>query len=358
MMNFAAAKSIDLLALIEPTTRLRKVAAHEYAGACPKCGGKDRFRVDPGKGWFCRQCTTSEHWNDAVDFLMWYRNLDAKRALLQLLGKTDITPAELEYQAEQRRQRDAERAQAEKDGAAMVARKLNDNPDWKTYSENLNRYPEARQMWHDRGLPDEWIAYYGLGYCPAREFACGDAVYTAASLTIPYWRCDIGGEPGQGSAAVWRVINLKHRILTPDFPGGKYRPHLAGAGNNLFYTDPMCQHLYGTVLVVEGEIKAMVTWASMWEYPEGEPDLLQGATSLHVVGIPGKSWKPEWLAELATAERVIVCLDPDATADAERMAAAMGEKGSVLRLPDKIDDLINAEIIDGRGLLSALEVTA
>ncbi|MCK4820420.1 toprim domain-containing protein [bacterium] len=68
------AKNIDLLSLVRQNTTLRKVASTnggEYAGPCPNCGGKDRFRVqpnNPGGGiWFCRKCT-GELWKDSIDF--------------------------------------------------------------------------------------------------------------------------------------------------------------------------------------------------------------------------------------------------------------------------------------------------
>jgi DNA primase len=57
---------------------LKKVATTkggEYAGACPSCGGKDRFRCWPedrgGQGSFwCRQCSK---WGDLVQFLVEFR---------------------------------------------------------------------------------------------------------------------------------------------------------------------------------------------------------------------------------------------------------------------------------------------
>jgi len=48
----------------------RKVGSSEYAGECPFCGGKDRFRVWPDKGEFgkfwCRGCGKS---GDSIEFL-------------------------------------------------------------------------------------------------------------------------------------------------------------------------------------------------------------------------------------------------------------------------------------------------
>jgi DNA primase len=63
------AKEADLLAVIGGATRLKRVSASEggeYAGPCPMCGGRDRFRVQPARGrWLCRRCTTGK-WSDAI----------------------------------------------------------------------------------------------------------------------------------------------------------------------------------------------------------------------------------------------------------------------------------------------------
>jgi DNA primase len=56
----ALKQRIDLLALLGRDTRLRKVATTaggEWAGPCPFCGGRDRFRAQPFLGvWWCCQC--------------------------------------------------------------------------------------------------------------------------------------------------------------------------------------------------------------------------------------------------------------------------------------------------------------
>ena len=59
-------RSVDLLSLVGRDTRLKKQAGTrggEYAGPCPFCGGRDRFRVQPEKGlWWCRNCSPDSHW--------------------------------------------------------------------------------------------------------------------------------------------------------------------------------------------------------------------------------------------------------------------------------------------------------
>ena len=67
--KIAQAKAVDMLALAGRYTELNKIARHEYAGPCPKCGGEDRFHVHETGWWFCRQC--HEKRGDAIDFVQW-----------------------------------------------------------------------------------------------------------------------------------------------------------------------------------------------------------------------------------------------------------------------------------------------
>lgn len=65
---------VNLLDLVGGDTRLSKIAGTrggEYAGPCPFCGGDDRLRVQPEQGlWWCRACSPSDHWQDAISYVM------------------------------------------------------------------------------------------------------------------------------------------------------------------------------------------------------------------------------------------------------------------------------------------------
>lgn len=332
--NISATKTIDLLGLIQPHTSLRKIAAHQWAGPCPRCGGHDRFNVDPAHGWFCRQCTgapdSGGHWGDQLDFVRWYFSLDYKAGIMRLLGgQLNCTGEELERRAAERKALDAARA-AEEHAQMMTARaSLQASDAWKEYADNLDVYPHARELWRARGLNDSWAKFYGVGYCAERD-----------SLTIPYWRTN-------AKSGKWELIGLRHRLLG-DTTTGKYRPHLAGLGNHLYYAQPMAG-LFGTVLVVEGEVKAMVTYANIWS---ADVDPLMPNT--FVVGLPGKSWKSEWIAELNEADRVAICLDPDAQKEAGRLKDALSVPSKIVTLPGKIDDLLIAGVIDSAFLMNIL----
>lgn len=57
----------------------------EFCGACPKCGGKDRFLVWPGEGetgrFWCRKCNIK---GDAIDYLRLTKKLSFKDATAQV----------------------------------------------------------------------------------------------------------------------------------------------------------------------------------------------------------------------------------------------------------------------------------
>jgi hypothetical protein len=328
MIDLTTIHAINLVDFISKDTPLKKVSAHEYAGACLRCGGTDRFRVNEERGWFCRQCQdepgSGGHWHDILDYVQWRDGITFKQAYLKLGGKGDITPERLEQVTAERRQAAKERQQKEEIDRQAAIGKLRTSGDWQRY----NHHPEAVGRWAERGITAEWVEYYGLGYNPGREFGNGEDRFTAASLTIPYWRWS--------NADGWEIIGLRHRLFG-DVPGGKYRPDVKDLGNHLFYTDPMTRRFFGKILVVEGEIKAIITWAALW-------DCIGNLTrpDLWVIGIPGKSYKSEWIETLRQADKVFICLDPDAERDAARLAAEVGDKAQVIKLPEKIDDMLLA----------------
>ena len=329
-----AAKAVDMMGLVGKFTSLRKVAAHEYAGPCPRCGGKDRFRVDPDKGWFCRRCTgepgSGGHWGDQIDFVMWLRNVKLPEALVHLTGSRGFTKAELDKLAEERRQHDLTREREDHEKAQKAREYLNTSDDHHKYA----AHPKAITEWGKRGVHPDWVAYFGLGYCEEREFTTGDTRFVSDSLTIPYFRYDHQNEK-------YHIVDLKHRLLKPFADGDKYRHHVPGCGNNLFYADLLMRKPIGDILIVEGEIKAIITWQACWT------DTTCNKPNLTVISVPGKSYKPEWVDLLKgeSVERVFVCLDPDAYKEAKRLADEIGN-AVPLNLPAKIDDLILAGALD------------
>ena len=76
-------QAADLLAICGHDTVLKKAASTgggEYKGACPFCGGVDRFAVEPYANpgrWLCRHCTNGK-WQDVIDYIARRDNLDPK----------------------------------------------------------------------------------------------------------------------------------------------------------------------------------------------------------------------------------------------------------------------------------------
>jgi hypothetical protein len=195
-------------------------------------------------------------------------------------------------------------------------------------------------------LRDDWQNYFKVGYNPGREFTSGDDRFTSSSLTIPYF----APGPRFGDSEPSICVGLTHRLLVENAPGGKYRPHLAGLGKSLFLTQPYWRQLQDTALIVEGEIKAMVTFSCAWM---GEDCILP---NLDIVGTAGANMKPDLLAQFAHCKRIYICLDPDAKKHAAQLAITLGqERCKVINLPDKIDDLINMGVLDAFGLLELLQ---
>lgn len=336
---------------------LRKVAAHEWAAGCPVCGGKDRFRVNDGKGWFCRRCTGepggAAHWNDFGDFTAFAFGWSLAETLKSIGADRKLSPTEIATLDAARTAAQAEQHQAEAVKQAEVHNRLTSRPEWRNYAENVINNPTGRALWNQKGLTDPWIEYYGIGYCPQRTWHIDgdpDKCFDSDSLTIPYFRPVY--KPDQ-EFDHWHVIGLQHRLLMTNAPGGKYRPHFSGAGKHLFYPD-----IYQTavmpsydLLIVEGEIKSMITWSSLW--PDG--DCI--ATNLQIVGVPGHGWREEWLTEFRKPERVFVCLDSDRDAQdaALRLVKTLGSGARNVMLPDKIDDLITMGVLDGWKLMEVLE---
>ena len=356
-----AIKRVNLMSLVKTRTALRRVSAQEWAGACPKCGGVDRFRVSP-RGWFCRQCTgepgADGHWNDAVDFLMWYEGISFKDAYERLTGEKVAMEESIFLGTPQPRMEEI------KDDMDTIGR-LRESGVQERYVEALNKpeYADAKAEWRRRGINDFWQDAYGVGYCPGRSYLAKDTEILSDSLTIPYWRTK-HSQTENGEEVTWELVGLRHRLLNPEMERhGKYRPEMAGINNRLFYTNPTVQSLWGDVLLIEGEIKAMVTYANLWT-----PDHYPLAPWLQVLGISGKNIRQDLMVELTSPDirRIYIVLDPDTYKEpggarqdwkppAVHMKQQLGVRAVDLMLPDKIDDLILGGALDGEKLLQLLK---
>jgi hypothetical protein len=155
--------------------------------------------------------------------------------------------------------------------------------------------------------------------------------YHTPTLTIPIMAKD------------YSVLNIKHRLMNPPKVNDKYRPEREGLGAfPSFLAYPDLGYDGSVIWVIEGEIKSMVTATitpeSTWQY----------------IGVPGKSQFGKLTSELV-GKNVIVVPDPGAESEAAQFCRAIN--GRYLKLPDKIDDLINANGYDGDWLKSVEKQT-
>lgn len=285
---------INLIELIP--TQLIKVASTnggEYAGACPMCGGKDRFRVQPNAKpnprWFCRKC--SDKGGDAIAFLMAYSNLTFKDACNELRVHIDLDkwskqqkqhqePA-LPYAKEKPTGSDLDRWQ-ERAGKFIA---YADHQMW-----GMDR--TARQYLNERGFYDQTIGRYLLGYNPKNlrdDWGLDKNVWLPAGIVIPYER---------GEHATITKIRIRRSEHKKGDDIGKYIPP-AGVKNTAYLTRRLL--IGDTVLIVESELDAIM--------------LKQEVDSPYVVGMATGGTHGakllKYLALLALARRVIVAFDSD-----------------------------------------------
>lgn len=84
-------QTFDLVSYASSTVSLHKSGGY-FIGACPMCGGRDRFqikRTPGGDAWICRKCK-SDKYHSALDFLMTYHNEDFKTALQRAGGEVQV----------------------------------------------------------------------------------------------------------------------------------------------------------------------------------------------------------------------------------------------------------------------------
>lgn len=312
-----AALPLEFAALQGRVFYIQRISDNEFAGSCPYCSGNmhpngespDRFRMwiksrATGNpiGW-CRNCgrTWSPHGEklDPIQHQNWVKE---------------------RQEAEQERLRSAERA----------LENLRREQAWVRYHAQVG---EVRQMYHARGITDEWIDYWMLGYNPSKEVWDGESSYFTPTLTIPIFL------PGQSEP-----ITIRNRLLLPKCENDKYRPEYGGLPTSLFYADRTAKPK-DKVLLVEGEFKAASTYIVLDK-------------SIPVVGTPGKTPSAELLkSQLSECDEIYILLDPDAFVSdrkgksaIRRMVDIFGSKSRVIQVPRKIDDMLADGSMDKRGL--------
>ena len=274
---------VDTLTLdtVQHLPNFKKKTRTEYSASCPQCGGIDRFLFWEDKlNFYCRQCGVKGFVSDGNTL-------------------TFDREAWLKWQAQE-----TERKRQEYQEKLSTLEKLQQSNKVEIYCQQLM----DRSFWYGKGLTDETIDWFELGYCPSCPTAPGRESYT---IPVTY----------QG-----KLYNIRHRLVNSD-DKGKYRPEMAGLPSAMFNAD-ILHSSGGYVVVVEGEVKSLVL--TQWK--------------IDAVGIPGaNNFKSKWLNLFPKNKIVYIALDPGAEEQAlniGRMFKAAGIPVRVCRFKVKPDDFL------------------
>jgi hypothetical protein len=267
-----------------PGLQFKRKTAHEACSPCPWCGGHDRFVIwDTGR-YACRQAPGHCSKSGWID-------------------ENNSTPPNNDKLLEIRIAA-LERREAERDKRLTALERMSGCKDHERYH---NQMGDLRDLWLEQGFWNETIDAYQLGVC----YHCKtDQPGERMSMTIPVM---LRGAP----------VNIRHRLIGGD-RNDKYRPHLVGLGNTLFNADDVYSGDTASILIAEGEKKAIV----LKQYGLG-----------NVVGTMGKAgFQKPWASRFSRFGEVLIALDPDATDKAREMATWIGGRARVATLPTKSDD--------------------
>ena len=345
LINLESVKSgADLLQIVRTSgIELKKVASTnggEFAGACPMCGGHDRFRVQPNASpyplWMCRHCTGGK-WDTVIGYIAKRDNLAPKKRedlaeiCRRVVGEVPTTnrqqpdpvpiPA---YQAPD----DAWQASALQVIAECEATL------WKP------KYSKVLDYLHDRGLQEATIRHFRLGYCSTgKEEAYGREIaglYIPRGIVIPclaaakVWYLKIRLVPGVPCPCQ----NCKVKMPQPGIcqKCGKDTRYLGVKGNKtaaIFGADELTTA--SMALFVEGEIDAMTGWQ---EFGEIIPTVTIGGGATNRLDLA------TWGAYLIGLQSILISYDSDrAGQNGAEWLVQLSEKVRLAPLPEGEKDL-------------------
>lgn len=259
---------VSCLEYLRSQLQLYRVTGSEWAGPCPFCGGKDRFRVSAKTNkWWCRNCSPDTRWHNLADFLMRREGLTYAQAMSRLEGadvpqfspppERTVTPEQQEHWG---------RVTLDCQDSLFSAKGL--------------RY--LQWLKDSRGLSDNTIIEFRLGAALPRkgyEAAFVDQEIMPSGITIPLYAHDEA------------LYGVKVRTNTPD----KYR-FLKGSKPCLYGPHNPTTDL----LVTEGEFDAMLAWQET-----------KGSVDVGTLGSAQMPLGPHWKQAITPYRRIFVVHDND-----------------------------------------------
>lgn len=272
--------------------------------------------TDDNHQWYCYGCGAG---GDIFSWCEAYHKDDFKAAASRIQDYAPATRAERREMAIERAEKVERELEAKIEEAKSALTELRRERRWVQYHNQLDE--KSRQYWRVRGVPEYWQENWALGWNHKMGISTSQGVWTTPTATIPIF--DQSRD----------VLNIKHRLIHPPENAGKYRYELSGQGAPIYLTDPEAD-MTGQVIVVEGEIKAMVTYLTL-----DDPNR-------PVVGLPGATPSQDALQPILDAARLTLILDPGAEEQVAALAKMLGRnRCRILIPPMKIDDaIIEAEL--------------
>lgn len=225
---------IDLVELVRSVVPLNRT----LNGPCPKCGGNDRFYITRDKKHFgCRKCPFK---GDAIDFTAGAFNLSIAEAMSFLTNgmKRGFGPSVkgVEQKREVSRTALTWKSTLWQEEASGIVRES-------TMRLGLQGNEAALDYLHCRGLTDETIAKYSIGYVP-KLYDPRDKTERPA-ISIP-WIISSGD-----------ITGIKYRYIDDLAATNKSRRYRQQGGGDLIVFGIQAFSGVDNVVIIEGEINAM-----------------------------------------------------------------------------------------------------
>jgi DNA primase len=318
----AAAKSVDLLALIGRDTELARVAGTqggEWAGPCPFCGGTDRLHVNPtrsgGARWYCRQCTPRG--GDAIDYVQRRNHLSFSEAVAGLVDSAVTLPSITKRETV---------ASAGPPGHPWQG------PSWqRTACQMVQRTALAlassegepgRTYLAARGFVRETWQAWRLGYTCAWHSGRGAGL---PAVTIP-WEAK-----GSIHAVQYRFLPqcFVPERLERDLTKGERFGQRAGGERILFGLDLLDGYRH-TLVLVEGELNAV----SIWQVCREQAHVLSWGPQSNILRPPVRDVAARIAARYS---HVLIWADERGVAEEAARVLGVGERGHLLYSEQGLD---------------------